>query len=223
LRDDQRFDIQITRNAIPSNAFPEAFILPLPQTDVVYLIIDSFNRQKLDTLVKDALDSPNMTSNPRAIIIDIRENYGGSIGSMVDVLALFHAGGIMGEQVGRDKTYQIEVPSNRVLPLFGTIPLVILTSGETASAAEMFASGLRSLRGAIIVGETTAGNTENLYPYTLADGSTLWLAELLFRQNDGTYIDDIGVQPDIVVDAEWGTFKPESDPFIIKALAELSQ
>jgi C-terminal processing protease CtpA/Prc len=103
------------------------------------------------------------------------------------------------------------------------VPIIVLTSGETASAAEMFASGLRSLRGATIIGETTAGNTENLYPYDLADGSTLWLAELLFRQNDGTYIDDIGVQPDIVVDAEWGTFKPANDPFIIQALAELAQ
>jgi C-terminal processing protease CtpA/Prc len=142
---------------------------------------------------------------------------------MLDVLALFHDGGVMGEQVGRDQTYALEVPDNRVLPAYANVPLIILTSGETASAAEMFASGLRSLRGAIIIGETTAGNTENLYPYDLADGSTLWLAELLFRQNDGSYIDDIGVQPDVVVDAEWGTFKPANDPFIIQALATLDQ
>ncbi|MFZ9856855.1 MAG: S41 family peptidase [Roseiflexaceae bacterium] len=223
LRDDQPLEIQITRNAIPSTAFPEAFTQPLLQADVTYLTIDSFNRQNLDALVKEALDSPYIVSKPKAIIIDIRENYGGSIGSMLDVMALFHDGGIMGEQVGRDQTYQLEVPNNRVLPAYANTPLIIMTSGETASAAEMFASGLRSLRGATIIGETTAGNTENLYPYDLADGSTLWLAELLFRQNDGTYIDDIGVKPDIVVDAEWGTFKPASDPFIIQALAELAQ
>lgn len=221
LRDDQPLEIQITRNAISSAAFPEAFTQPLPQSDVVYLTIDSFNRQNLDGLVKDALDAPYIPRNPQAIIIDIRENYGGSIGEMTDVLALFHSGGIMGEQVGRDQTYQLELPENRSIPTYENIPIIVLTSGETASAAEMFASGLRSLRGAIIVGETTAGNTENLYPYDLADGSTLWLAELLFRQNDGTYIDDIGVQPDVVVDAEWGTFKPTNDPFIIRALTEL--
>jgi C-terminal peptidase prc len=223
LRDDVPIEMQITRNAIPSSAFPEAFAQPLPNTDVVYLTIDSFNRQNLDTLVKEALDAPYIPANPQAIIIDVRENYGGSIGSMIDVLALFHPGGIMGEQVGRDKTYQLEVPTNRALPAYATIPMIILTSGETASAAEMFTSGLRNLRGAIIVGETTAGNTENLYPYDLADGSTLWLAELLFRQVDGTYIDDIGVQPDVVVEAEWGSFKPANDPFIIQALDELTK
>jgi len=223
LRDNQPLEFKITRNAIPSSAFPEAFTQPLPQADVTYLTIDSFNRQNLDTLVKEALDVPNVVSNPRAIIIDIRENYGGSIGSMLDTLALFHEGGVMGEQVGRDQIYELEVPDNRVLPAYADVPIILLTSGETASAAEMFASGLRSLRGATIVGEITAGNTENLYPYDLADGSTLWLAELLFRQNDGTYIDDIGVQPDIMVDAEWGTFKPANDPFIIQALAELAQ
>lgn len=223
LRDGEELEVQITRNAIPSTAFPEAFTQPLPQNDVTYLTIDSFNRQNLDMLVKEALDGPNVVSTPQAIIIDIRENYGGSIGSMLDVLAFFHDGGVMGEQVGRDQTYELEVPEGKVLPAYATVPIIVLTSGETASAAEMFASGLRSLRGATIIGETTAGNTENLYPYDLVDGSTLWLAELLFRQNDGTYIDDIGVQPDIVVDAEWGTFKPANDPFIIQALAELAQ
>lgn len=223
LRDSLPLEITITRNAIPSSAFPEAFTQPLPQSDIVYLTIDSFNRQNLAYLVIEALDAPHIPSNPRAIIIDMRENYGGSIGEMLDVLALFQPGGIMGEQVGRDEVYKIEVPSGRVLPNYADIPMIVLTSSETASAAEMFTSGLRSLRGATIVGETTAGNTENLYPYNLADGSTLWLAELLFRQTDGTYIDDIGVLPDVVVDAEWGSFKPANDPFILQAIAELTR
>ncbi len=223
LRDSQRFDVQITRNAISSDAFPEAFTQLLPESDVVYLTIDSFNRQNLDVLVKNALLMPFITQTPRALIIDIRENYGGSIGSMLDVMALFHSGGVMGEQVGRSATYKLEVPEGRVIPEFATIPIIILTSGETASAAEMFASGMRSLRDARIIGEVTAGNTENLYPYDLEDGSTLWLAELLFRQIDGTYIDDIGVQPDTIIVTEWGTFKPENDPFVIQALAELAE
>jgi len=223
LRDTQRFDVQITRNAISSDAFPEAFTQLLPESDVVFLTIDSFNRQNLDVLVKNALLMPFVAQTPRALIIDIRENYGGSIGSMLDVMALFHSGGVMGEQVGHSNTYQLEVPEGRVIPAFATIPIIILTSGESASAAEMFASGMRSLRGARIIGEVTAGNTENLYPYDLDDGSTLWLAELLFRQTDGTYIDDIGVQPDTIIVTEWGTFKPANDPFVIQALSELTQ
>ena len=223
LRDNQQFDIQITRNAIPSDAFPEAFVQPLPQQDVVFLTIDSFNRQNLDGLVRMAIDQPDISQNPHALIIDVRENYGGSISAMLNVMGLFQSGGVMGEQVGRDSTYTLEIPRNNTLPNYATIPIVILTSGETASAAEMFASGMRSTRGARIIGQVTAGNTENLYPYDLDDGSTLWLAELLFRQNDGTFIDDIGIQPDIIIDAEWGTFKPQNDPYIIQALADLAE
>jgi C-terminal processing protease CtpA/Prc len=100
--------------------------------------------------------------------------------------------------------------------------LVLLTSGETASAAEMFAAGMRSLGDVTIIGETTAGNSENLYPYQLSDASVLWVAELLFAQTDGSYIDDIGIIPDIAVTQNWNELGSGNDSMLNRALLEFA-
>jgi C-terminal processing protease CtpA/Prc len=72
-----------------------------------------------------------------------------------------------------------------------------------------------------IVGTTSAGNTENLLPHNLADGSLLWLAEYAYRLPDGSLLEGKGVQPDRVVDAQWWRFAPADDPQIQAALQEL--
>jgi C-terminal processing protease CtpA/Prc len=87
----------------------------------------------------------------------------------------------------------------------------------------MFASGMHSLRKAVLIGHTTAGNTENLYPYEFDDGSVLWLAEVLFRQNDGTYVDSLGVAPDITVPENPDAYDLRSDPVIQAAVQELQK
>ncbi|MFM2032344.1 MAG: hypothetical protein RLZZ297_1109, partial [Chloroflexota bacterium] len=87
------------------------------------------------------------------------------------------------------------------------------------SAAEMFASGMHSLRGATLVGTTSAGNTENLYPYDFDDGAVLWLAEVLFRQRNGTYVDNVGVTPDIEVPDDTDITDLAHDPALQAALA----
>jgi C-terminal processing protease CtpA/Prc len=50
----------------------------------------------------------------------------------------------------------------------------------------------------------------------------LWLAEVLFRQNDGTYVDNIGVLPDITVPANPDSYEPNTDPVIQAALQLLT-
>jgi C-terminal processing protease CtpA/Prc len=78
----------------------------------------------------------------------------------------------------------------------------------------MFTAGLRHLRTVTVIGETTAGNSENLYPYDFDDGSVLWLAELLYRQPNGDYIENVGVVPDILITDAWDDMNPDNDMFI---------
>ena len=148
------------------------------------------------------------------IIIDLRENGGGSIEDMLAVISLFHDGGSIGTQVDRNNSYQLNVPKHNTIPGYADIPIMILTSSATASAAEMFSAGMRHLRDAVIIGETTAGNSENLFPYDLEDGSVLWVAELLYKQPNGAYIEDVGIIPDVTVADAWEQHDATDDPFI---------
>ncbi len=224
LRGKKNLDIPITRNAIPGDAFPEAVATTLPGTSIQLLTIDSFNRENLRALVVDALAATTTPGViPSGLIIDVRENGGGSVEAMSQIVGLFHDGGVLGEAVGRNETYPVTVDAGQVLPLYADIPIVVLIGEGTVSAAEMFASGMHSLRKAVLIGDTTAGNTENLYPYEFDDGSVLWLAEVLFRQNDGTYVDSLGVAPDITVPENPDAYDPRSDPVIQAAVQELQK
>jgi C-terminal peptidase prc len=205
--------ITLQRNAIAGDAFPEAVARMLDR-GIVLLTIDSFDRDSLADIVKDALNHASAHRQPVGLIIDIRENGGGSIDAMLNVVALLHDGGTIGDQVDRNNTYPLTVPAHRTLPPFDKLPIAILTSQDTASASEMFTAGLRHLKNVTVVGETTSGNSENLYPYDFDDGSVLWLAELLYRQPNGTYIENVGIVPDITITAGWDDLHPEKDKFI---------
>lgn len=100
-------------------------------------------------------------------------------------------------------------------------PIVVLTSDETASAAEMFAAGMQFRGRARVIGTPSAGNTENLIGYDLDDGSRFWLAELIFRLPDGSILEGQGVRPDRVVEVEWWRYAFEDDPQIQAAVEEL--
>ncbi len=219
----QTLEFPIVRNAISGDAFPEAVAMTIPGTTVQLLSIDSFNRENLRALVITALqDSTPQGSFPTGLIIDVRENGGGSVEAMTQIIGLFADGGILGEVVGRHDAEPITVEAGHVLPLYADIPIAVLISEGSVSAAEMFASGMHSLRNATLVGHTTAGNTENLYPYDFEDGSVLWLAEVLFRQNDGSYVDNIGVSPDITVPENPDAYDASNDPVIQAALQNLN-
>lgn len=205
--------LTLQRDAIAGDAFPEA-VARILGDGTVLLTIDSFDRDNLAEIVKHALVDATAHTQPTGLIIDIRENGGGSIDAMLDVVALFHDGGTIGEQVDRNNTYPLTVPTNHTLPPFEHLPIAILTSHDTASASEMFTAGLRHLRTVTVVGETTAGNSENLYPYDFDDGSVLWLAELLYRQPSGAYIENVGVIPDISITDAWDDMNPDNDLFI---------
>lgn len=214
--------IAVTRAIIPGNAFPEAVAERLAD-NLILLTIDSFDRDELAGIVRDALIQAQGNEDVAGLIIDIRENGGGSIEDMLAVIAIFHDGGSIGAQVDRNNTYQLNVPRNRVIAPYDRIPIVLLTSANTASAAEMFSAGMRHLRDTPIIGETTAGNSENLFPYDLEDGSVLWVAELLYQRPDGTLIDDVGVVPDITLPNAWDEQHIATDPFIDAARQQLQQ
>ena len=212
--------ITLQRNAIAGDAFPEAVAHAL-DNGIVVLTIDSFDRDSLADIVKEALDQASAQQQPTGLIIDIRENGGGSIDAMLNVVALFHDGGTIGDQVDRNNTYPLTVPTNHTLPPFDQLPIAVLTSQDTASASEMFTAGLRHLRKITVIGEPTAGNSENLYPYDFDDGSVLWLAELLYRQPNGEYIENVGIIPDIVITDGWDDVHPNQDKFITAATKAL--
>lgn len=214
-------DVTVIRQIIPPDAFPIVEARRVPGTDIGVVLIDTFNVSALDERVTDAIMSLYQSGPLDGLILDVRTNGGGRLDMLRRTLGLFLDGGTIGSSSGRERSFSIDVPSGKTLPLLEQMPIVVLTSDETASAAEMFAAGLQFRGRARVVGTPSAGNTENLIGYDLDDGSRFWLAELVFRLPDGSLLEGRGVQPDRIVEIDWWRYAFEDDPQIHAAVEEL--
>jgi hypothetical protein len=112
-------------------------------------------------------------SNTEAIIIDLRKNGGGSpwmvkhIGSYL-VKERMRMNDIYERRL--DKTVQFWADPAEADSMNLTMPLYILTSRETFSAAEDFAYAMQAGKRAVIVGDTTGGGAHPTGPVPLGQG-----------------------------------------------------
>ena len=149
-------------------------------------------------------EAMNAVAGSRALIIDLRENGGGSP-SMVAYLAAYlvsgctHLDDVWDRRTGQSK--KIWTSDGLPGPSFGgTKPLYILTSGRTFSTAEEFAYDLLSLKRAIIVGETTGGGAHMTALGQI--GEHLLVRVPVARAVNpitGTNWQGVGVEPDVRV------------------------
>lgn len=153
-----------------------------------------------------AAGAMNFLAGSRALIFDLRENGGGSP-EMIEFLC----GYLFDEKVHLNSFYnrptetttktwsRVDVPGHR----FGeSIPVFVLTSQRTFSAAEEFTYDLKHLERATIVGETTGGGAHPVMPVTL--GPRVFMTMPFARAINPvtqTNWEGKGVQPHVLVSA----------------------
>ena len=116
----------------------------------------------------------NFFSNCDALIIDLRNN-GGGWGEMVAFMCSYFVYGdttvLMSTGYSRPGDEYFQSWSMPYVPgkTMSNIPLYIITSKSTFSAAEEFCYNLKHLKRATIVGETTRGGAHPISPKVLND------------------------------------------------------
>ncbi len=174
---------------------------------VGYLRFDQFSHG--DDAFAAATAAMNFLSNSNAVILDLRNNGGGSA-SMIRYICgyLFEEDThlINWDIRAENKTVQSYsadyVPGKRLIDQ----PVYILTSGNTFSAAEEFTFDLRNLERAIVVGDTTGGGGHTVAGFIYDfDGFRVGIRVPHGRaynpkNNEGW--EGIGVLPHIAVPAE---------------------
>jgi carboxyl-terminal processing protease len=155
----------------------------------------------------------------RALILDLRTNGGGDISNLRDMLALFGQG-VAGYNVTRDDVRAELDTQPAPEGNSGQIPIWILISRHTDSAADVFAGVMQHWKRATLVGERSAGNTETVFTYTLDDGSAVRVAEMRFELPDGRSWDKrVGLTPDIALPLRWEDYTAQDDPVLARAIA----
>ena len=137
-----------------------------------------------------------------ACILDLQYNEGGDLDLLVEVLGRFFRKPILAAR-GRDYffgpfSWKGNVTIEPRKDAFDG-KLVVLVNAETASAAEWMASILRRERGAILVGERTAGADAGVEYRAGPDGTVLAYGRDRLVDPDGKGFQDVGLQPDVAV------------------------
>ncbi|MFZ5917124.1 MAG: S41 family peptidase [Chloroflexota bacterium] len=155
-----------------------------------------------DVNLLDAIERLEQESPLEGLVVDVRHNPGGNADRAI---AIFTSG-VFG-QVGplradaTQTTYRIRGP----VRWNETTPVAVLTDGASHSAAEYFATAMQQSGRAVLVGMPTAGNTEGITGFNLADGSLIRLAVSTLQLPDGSTLEGTGVIPDIQAPlGDWG-------------------
>lgn len=169
------------------------------ETDTIaYLRISRFTQRTGGELV-DALREIRR-SDAESIILDLQNNPGGIVSSVVDTASRFHRDGIVliVEEKDGQRTELPAVAGNRVTDL----PLIVLVNEFTASGGEVLAGYLQYYDRAKVAGNTTfgKGSVNRLYP--LRDGSGLYVSVSRWLTAGLEHIEGQGVTPDIMLDLD---------------------
>jgi carboxyl-terminal processing protease len=171
-----------------------------------------------DVNILEAIQRMEVDGPLEGLIVDVRHNGGGNADRSIAIFTT----GVFG-QVGplrQDETrtvYRIRGP----VRWSETTPVVVLTDGNSHSAAEYFATAMQQSGRAVLVGMPTAGNTEGISGFSLPDGSLIRLAVSTLQLPDGSTLEGTGVIPDIqVLLGPWG-LRQEPDVQLSAALEAL--
>ena len=183
--------------------------------DVAYVGINTLWVNDMHEQVARALQRLMAERPLQGVILDLRSNPGGWRDVLNGLLGHFVTGDV-GEFISRKGATPLVVTARN--PDLRGLPLVILVDHGTASYAELLAAVLQQEAQATVIGRPSAGNTETIYAYEITGGARLWVAQEVFRLNDGSDLEGKGVQPDIQPSSDWTRFRFEADPWIALAL-----
>ena len=156
------------------------------------------------------LQAINSMKEGPGMIIDLRNNGGGSMGMSSTLISKFlsesHQGARLLTRSGKPVTLAFIDTMKMAPELIGdkatayTKPLVILTNEASASASELFTSALQDVGRATVIGQRTCGCALGYLGYAdLPGGGQLAYSELGFVSFKGRRIEGDGVQPDLEI------------------------
>ena len=167
---------------------------------IAVLRIDAFTQSVALDFSKSL---PDVLEGAEGIILDLRANGGGDAEAMADVASLFLDEGInLGKFADRSgASFELQTYSKRLWrnPHLSSIklPLVVLTSENTSSAAEILAAALQSKGRARVIGTGTCGCVLAIRNrHALPDGGILDVSEFDYRTAGGVRLEGTGIKPD---------------------------
>ncbi len=137
-----------------------------------------------------------MAQHPRGLVVDLRDNPGGEVSQALKVANLIVPKGPV--VTLKYKNSRDDVTDDSTGP--GTkLPIVVLVNHHTASAAEILAAAIQERQGGRLVGTRTYGKGIVQEVISLSGGASLKLTVARYYTPDGSYIEHVGLKPNLTV------------------------
>lgn len=186
LREGEELEITVTRGEIITISAEGQML----DRNIGYVHISAFRENTFDQYSK--VLNELLEAGAEGIIFDVRNNGGGLLSALEDVLdPLLPEGNIAIASYGDGTVKTIVESDSEELD----IPMIVLVNGGTASAGELFAASLRDFGKASLVGETTFGKGIMQDTRTVAGGAVT-LTVAAYQTVKGECYHEIGVTPD---------------------------
>lgn len=131
------------------------------------------------------------------IILDVRNNLGGSLSATISATDLLLDSGtilVQRDATGKETSYVAKQGQ-----LAGGLPIVVLQNRFSASASEIIAAALQENQRATVIGEKSFGKGTVNTPKELSDGGVVFVTIAQWLTPSGTLIDKVGIRPDIEI------------------------
>ena len=165
-----------------------------------YIVCNTFGDETLGHFTEgtQAYDDANLW------VVDLRQNGGGDVYAVTQTLGVFLGEGTMVYLRDGEGAYFRYVSQQDRTTLY---PTIVLTSGGTASSAEIFSLAMKDKNGGMVIGSNTFGKgvaqvvlTGAQEPEALTDGDALRITAYQYYGVSGNTAQNIGVIPDLLVD-----------------------
>ena len=161
--------------------------------DVGYVALANFydnSAQRLEEAVEALMDQ-----GARALVFDMRDNGGGYLHELTDMLDfLLPEGPVF---ISRDRAGNESVTTSDASCV--DLPMAVLVNANTYSAAEFFAAELQEQGAAVIVGEPTSGKGYSQQTFTLPYGGAVNISTAAYFTGSGTSLIGTGLTLDAEV------------------------
>ena len=192
----ERHTVKLKREAVEN---PSVYGKMLDESaGIGYIEITEFNSKTQEEFEETLSDLKK--KGMKAVIYDLRTNPGGLVDSVTKILDDILPKGTtvyMMDKYGKKTTYTSDDKKQEKLPT------VVLISGNTASAAEIFSGAVRDFKYGTLIGTKTFGKGIVQQEFTLGDGSALKMTVETYYTPSGECIHKKGIEPDIELEYKY--------------------
>jgi len=161
-----------------------------------YVRISQFSEPTPEAFMSHVLKLKDQGAN--SFIIDLRNNPGGLLSSVIQIADMLLDHGIIVSTKGRDpKDYKVY--KARKGSLVDDMPIIIMINGGSASASEILSGAIKDNHRGILVGTKSYGKGSVQTVRRLPSDVGIRITTALYYTPSGKSIDKIGIKPDEMV------------------------